>query len=203
MARIFTEFTELVDSISFEHRTVTAVTRSISGIRQSLSYGGGFWYLKCTLRNTNFETSKKIASFFNSLEGRTEVFKLYLPSHFQSMVYSDSIIIDGANQIGKNINVKGITALNQVILKQGDFVKFDNSNKIYQAREDLVSNGSGNGVLKLHMPLVGDLPNDNGNVLIHPYLLDWYVALGSDTLSWDLDYFSRSTFEIELEEVWN
>lgn len=199
----FYEFAELIDTISFKHRTASSVTRSVSGERQSFGYGGGYWALQCTFRNMNHLRGRRVAAFFSSLEGRSETFTIRLPWHLsKSSPYDGNVIIDGAGQFGKQLNVKGME-VNQKTLYKGDFIKFPNTKKIYQLAKDLESDNLGKGVLYLHMPIVGDLPNDNDSILHNPLLVEWTVALEQEEFIWDLDVFSRSAFELELGEVWN
>lgn len=184
------------------HVSNTAVSRSLSGTRQAFSYGGGYWELAVSFPPLNYEKAKVTAAFLNSLNGRAQTFRFKLPPNIVgNSDYGGSIFVKGALQVGTQINVDGM-APNQLILKTGDFIKFANADKVYQVAANLVSDSSGEGVLTLHMPVVGSLPLDNEKVVYNPHEVEFTVALSEDTTEWAIDSFVRSQWSLNLEEVW-
>jgi hypothetical protein len=198
----FPFFKELLSNIAIRHVTNAAVNRSITGNRQAFGYVGGYWELMATMARCDYDKAKQIASFINSLEGRSGTFNIVLPQRItRNSYYSGSIFVKGASQTGKAILVDGL-AVSQTILKNGDFIKFENSAKVYQLSSDLVSDSGGEGTLNLHMAIVGNLPADNEIVIHRPSEVSWTVALVENSYDWDIDYFCRSGWEIGFEEVW-
>lgn len=198
----FPFFTEKLMNVAFRHITNSSISRSISGTRQSFAYGGGYWELRASLANCDYYEAKQIAAFINSQDGRASTFTIYLPPQIAgNNNYGGDIFVKGASQTGKNILVDGMTPA-RTILKKGDFIKFANSAKVYQVSEDLISDNLGEGTLSLHTHVVGDLPSDNENIIYKSNLVSWTVALKENYYDWDLNYYARSGWEIELEEVW-
>lgn len=190
-----------IERVIFRHIVPTTVSRSISGARQGQDFGGGYWRLSVDLRPLNYREAKRVAAFYNSLNGRVDTFTYYLPDNIEtSTPYRGDIFVNGASQTGTEINVNGMIPA-RTVLHQGDFIKFENARKVYQVQEDLISDALGEGVLKLHMPIVGTLPINGESVVYRS--IPWTVALAEDTLPWDIDAFSRSRFSVELEEVWD
>lgn len=187
---------------SIKQVTNTAVSRSLSGSRQALSYGGGYWELLVSFAPLMYEQAKETAAFLNSLQGRLGTFKLKLPVNITgNSNYSGNMLVNGGSQAGTQINVNGLSP-DSVVLKAGDFIKFASSNKVYQVQKDLISDPSGDGVLDLHMPIVGSLPVDNERVLCNPLEVEFTVALTDDITEWSIDAFVRSQWSLSLEEVW-
>jgi len=178
----------------------TKISRSRAGRRQASvsSAGGGFWKFNLTLRPRERNDFDYVWAFLNKQEGRYGTFELEIPKLSSCKTgYQNSIIVQGASQSGKSINVDGM-ALSQTILKTGDFIKFTNSTKVYQLTEDLISSGGGAGTLVLHMPVV-DTPVDNEAVIFNN--VKWTVSNSSDSVEVDLDLLARNGWSLELEEV--
>ena len=193
---------DFLSEITFKHKTDSSISRSVGGARQSFGYGGGYWELNLNYAEMDIDNSKKLMSFVNGLEGSHLTFDFYLPEVFQNKLsFFSDITIKGANQIGKEIIVDGL-AVSKTILTAGHFIQFSNSNKVYQLSKDLISDSSGEGILYLHMPIVGNnLPADNSAVNYRQP--KFTLALAENTIDWSLDHFLNSTIELPCEEVWN
>lgn len=196
-------FTNRITDVSFEHVTSTLVNRSPSGYREVINYGGGYWNVNLSIRPLKRTEADIFSAFMDANLAGFYPFNIIIPKYsYSKSDYTGSILVNGVSQTGRDILVDGMTANTNGILKTGDFIKFENNNKVYRLREDLNSNVSGEGTLKLHMPIVDVSPGDNDNVIFNsvPFRLS-LSPNGTRVTEIDVNGFSSFTFS--MEEVWN
>ena len=196
----FPYFLEHLNKLGITPIINSRAERSLSGAYQSTISAGGYFVLDCELRRSTYDIAKRIAGFLMGLQGNTTTFKIELPEILiKTSLYSGNILVKGASQTGRFVNVDGLPISTNRILNTGDFIKFANSPKIYMLSKDLNSGGAGEGLLTLHTPLLGILPSDNENVVFKN--VEWTVVL-KEIVSFDVNVFMRSGWSFTLEEVW-
>lgn len=196
-------FPHLVDKVRFEHIPNTMEARAPSGFREVIDGTGGYYKIGIGVRRLRRLQADQFSAWLDSLAGVFNTFELEIPRYKNSKSnYTGNVTVNGANQVGKSINVDGLPVSQYGILKAGDFIRFANSKKVYRLSEDLDSNGVGQGVLKLHMSIVGLSPADDTNVIFRNVTFN--VALQENaTMVTDIDVFGYASFDFQLAEVWN
>jgi len=196
-------YSKYLTNISIRHEGADFINTSRSGSRIGISYGGGFWRIEAELQGMPRNIARRLFGDLNSLDGTVEPFIFRLPpAEFGSATsYNGFIQVKDASQTGKQITVQGLPINNQLILNKGDFVKFDNSNKVYLLTENLVSDSAGEGILHLNIPIVNFSPLQNE--LVQYRDVPFRVAL-LDRINLDLtnrDFIQA--LSINMREVWN
>lgn len=191
-----------IKNVTFEHITNTLISRGAAGYREAANYGGGFWSIQVSTRPLSRAYADVFSGFLDGLRGGLDIFNLTIPFYSKpKLAYSGVVLVDGASQTGRDIEVDGMPT-NTTVLRQGEFVKFENQNKIYRLREDLVSDITGAGTLKLHMDIVSTIPGNDDNVVFNnvPFRVSISDAGNRAT---EIDVNGYTSFTFELEEVWN
>ena len=98
------------------------------------------WLLDFTTRLLNHVQSRELTAFLDSLDGQYYTFTLPCPLPFLGSTSSFAIASDTA--VGLNsVSVKGLSANSERGLMAGDYIKFDNHDKVYKITETVTSSG--------------------------------------------------------------
>lgn len=187
-----------ITGVNITGKYKTIVQRAQNGARLADAYGGGYWVVDIDLAKKNRIEHDEINGFLNRMRGRKETFLLQIPYYCNNKaLYFGNILVNGGSQTGAFVSVNGMSA-NTTILKQGDFIKFNNHDKVYIVTEDLVSNAGGEGELYLAPNLISS-PSDNSSVIINN--VQFRVANASDDIVLNLDANKRAAWSISLEEA--
>lgn len=181
----------------------TYIQRSESGMREVSGGLGNYFVITLEFGPLEFTAAKEFYGWVNSLQGRLYTFPLVIPHICDSKSTTDNLIlVNGADQTSKQVNVDGLTPNEKGILRQGDFVQFGTSSKkVYTLAKDLNSDSLGEGVLYLNSLILGNSTNDNEQVIFRN--VQFTVALKEDFQVWSINAFMRTNFSLQLEEVWN
>ena len=143
------------------------------------------------------ETFAPLWAFINAQAGRAGSFDFVLPQHAPLGAWAGSPVVDGAEQTGNTVQLKGFTPSQTEVAKAGDFVRFAGSYKTYQVTADASSDGSGNAEIVLNAPLVAS-PADEAVVSTDRQMR---CALADDNADVDLDTSLLYRFKVQLLEV--
>ena len=192
----------IADPLTIVAEHATAVNRSVNGARQAVSYGGGYWKISFSLNFLNQNQADTVTAFFRKQQGKLGTFDFELPFFLASQItHTGQIFVKGANQTGTQITVDNLPVSKNRILAEETYIQFQNSKKVYALTEPLNSDTNGEGILYLNFPLMGIMPVDNEEVIYRAPVFT--VALDTDSFVRSYDGNLRSSFEIELVEVWN
>lgn len=157
----------IVDS-SFRLQRVVSESQSVfTGATQVYQHQGEWWEGEVTFRTMRRADAGLVQSFLAQLRGKKGTFLYGDPDALALglMGAGGTITVNGAGQTGNSLNVDGMTP-STTILKAGDYFQLGtgSSAKLYMCTEDLVSNGSGVGVLNFE-PRLKVSPIDNQSVI--------------------------------------
>lgn len=157
----------VVDS-SFRLVRVVSESQSIfTGASQVYQHQGEWWEGEVTFRTMRRADAALVQSFLAQLRGKYGTFLYGDPDALALGLLGagGTINVNGAGQTGNSLNVDGMTN-STTILRAGDYFQIGTGSaaKLYMCTEDLVSNGSGVGVLNFE-PRLKVSPADNASVI--------------------------------------
>lgn len=101
-----------------------------------------------------------------ALRGNVNPVFFLLPAYSRQGVITTQLVqVDGADQLGTSINVKGLPISTNSCFAPMDLVRFSNSQKVYAITEAVNSNAAGKGTLKLSSTLV--VPSTNNEIVCY------------------------------------
>lgn len=115
------------------------------------------WWIDFTTRLLNHRQARELSAFLDSLDGRYNTFTLPCPLPYLGK--STSFITDGTSYAGSDtIDVTGLLSNQSEVLVIGDYITFDNHDKVYKIKETIDSSVAGSGVMKIYPNLFTDVP---------------------------------------------
>lgn len=192
-----------IKSSSF--RLMSSVMSQISpftGQEQVYKNQGEWWESELTFVPTSRLNARLIQAFLAELNGKFGTFLYGDPDAIAlgRMGVGGTVLVNGANQTGKSLNVDGMTLSTNNILMAGDYFQLGTgiNSRLYMATKPLNSNGSGQGVLEFTPPLRAS-PADNQSVIVNsPRGL---FRLSENAAQWDADQSNVYNISIAIREA--
>ena len=132
------------------------ITRSLSGRETRNLATGPFFTLIYTFSNLNETERRLISGHIANANGQLQTFNVNLPDGLKTTTGDATGTIDVASNASAGAVSIDYTASVATIFKAGDFIKFDNHEKLYEVTEDSTTLGS-NGTVKIFPPLRTDI----------------------------------------------
>ena len=182
--------------------TPANVTNSLSGKSFRVAYGAQFYQANLTYANMTLRTMRPLQGFMAQAFGPTFSFEIVFPEvSFSTSLNPPSSTCRTNGAVSKG--VKSVTLENcgasKEVLNGGDYFKFDNHSKVYQATNQCLSDGSGNATLFFAGSLVEDVP-DNTDLTISA--VPFTMILDSNDNATRTGVGGISTFNVKMREVW-
>lgn len=159
----------------------TFVSRAHSMKTQRRQRGAGVqrWKVTCTYGTMEPSTYADLWGFLVALRGQYTPFTITLPSGIWPRgTWGGTPLVNGAVSAGaSSIAIDGLTPNITGIGKRGDFLKLQNSTKIYMVPADFDSNGSGQATVPIFPNLLASVA-DNETVTVSSIPMN--VILTSD-----------------------
>ena len=134
----------------------TLVSTSQSLKQQVRSRGGQRWKIELGYQNLPRASSEAFEAFVMALRGQYNTCTLVVPgaSDAPQGTWPGSPVLNGANQSGRSILLRGFTAGQTGVAKAGDYVTFAGDLKVYKVVADANSDGSGLATLSIEPALM-------------------------------------------------
>jgi hypothetical protein len=135
------------------------VSRARSGKRQSRRKGTLIWMMSATWPVMSFAEWVPMIAFAVAQDGQFGTFQYVFPGVPGSGLaangtWAGTPVVDGANQIGTALNIRGLTPSAAGIAKAGDVFKPAGSTKVYMIVADANADGAGKAALAIRGPLI-------------------------------------------------
>ena len=168
------------------------VTEARNGRRQVRSIGAQQWQFTASYNALTRSEFMPVYAFCVSQGGQLGVFSVTPPVISSSSGNpSGNMLSAGIHSAGDStISVDGFSGT----IKAGDFVKFNNHDKVYMIKSDL----TGAGVLNIEPSLREDLPD---NTLVTYNNVPFLMRLDNDIQEFDLSGYDNYGFEVDLIEA--
>lgn len=190
------------NSVEVKPITPTISTQTFSGKTRRTGYGGQYYELSLKYAPMRSLDARPIQGFIAQAYGPQLSFEMILPE----ISYSASInpptttprtsasLAAGA----KTVTITNCGA-NKTVLVGGDFFKFANHSKIYQATNTITSDASGNATLFFAGSAVSAVPNTTNLIITN---VPFTVILAEPAQTYSVGVGGLTTMNITVREVW-
>ena len=129
------------------------------------AHPGGYWSFNGTWRNVRYAQARDLLAFLLNLDGPAGEFKMWDSTHTQFGDWAGSIVVDGDNQTGRLLSVRGATP-GALIAPKSD--RFEVDDYMYQLREDAVADAQGKCDLRFWPELIVSPADGAGLITTNP-----------------------------------
>lgn len=190
------------NAVGFQANTPTLATTTFSGKTRRTTYGHQFYEWEVKYPQLVDRQAGIVLGFLAQTYGPALSFEITLPEISYSKSNnppSSTPATNGSVNAGvKQVDLTNCGA-NKEVLYVGDFFKFDNHSKVYQAVATCTSDGSGNATLYFAGSLVNAVPSGTDlTVTAVPFTA---IAL-SEAQQFDVGVGGMTTMSIKMREVW-
>lgn len=180
------------------------VSRARSGKRQSRRKGSRIWIVSASWPVMTKDEWAPMFAFAMSQGGQFGSFTWVIPSIPGSGIaargtWLGSPVVDGASQTGSTLNIKGLTATQTGIAKEGDVFKVSGSTKVYMVTADANSDGAGKAALSISGPLITS-PADAEALTVAS--VPFTLAFSDDQQSLSLMIMAKGGITLNFVESW-
>lgn len=182
--------------------TPTQTTQSFSGKTRRTGYGGQFYEARLQYAPMTPLQHRPIQGFIAQAYGPQLSFEIVLPEvSYSASENPPSTTPSVAGGLSKGAKTVGITncGANKTVLVGGDFFKFNDHSKVYQATNTIVSDGSGNATLYFAGSAVQDIA---GGVGLTITAVPFTMILTQNNQSYITGSAGIANFQVEMREVW-
>jgi hypothetical protein len=203
MADITSQFpnTPAFQTVDFKVITPTITSETTSGKKRRVGQGISFYSWTAKYSPLTPRDAGPIIGFIRFAEGPLYSFEVVLPeiSFTKCFAVAANVATTASIGIGAvNVTISTST-INSEVLRAGDYFKFNNHSKVYQAVLNCNSNGSGAATLFFASPTVSNVTSGTGltinsvpfTAIIDSTEQDITVGLGGMT-----------EVEVKMREVW-
>ena len=179
------------DQVTLGHKLSIASAQALSGRQQSQRRGPYLYAFTLEMNNMSILSDRYhlINSDLREINYGVDTSIVTIPHGIIPDVrgsFDGSPIVNGASQTGRTIQMNGFGSSKTNVVRDGDFLKFSNSSKVFQAVGDydsnsvgeIIASGTTNKGLVLNTPVVvspvsGSSLNTGGNVSFKLYLVNY------------------------------
>ena len=142
-------------------------TSPFTQVKQSINRPGTKWIAELEFSLLNIQDEDTLAAFTDDMQGQAHAVKLF--DHARPGVRPlGSPVVAAANQTGRSLQTRG-WAPSATVLKKGQL--FNIGHELKRARQDILSDASGNALLKFNPPLRKSPALNTGIGTERPYML--------------------------------
>lgn len=204
MADITTRYpsTPVFQTVDFKITTPTITSETNSGKRRRVGQGTSYYSWTAKYAPLTPREAGPIIGFVRYAEGPLYSFEIILPQISYTTAYNQpaNTFVTSSNIAVGSANVKLINcSVNREILGAGDFFKFDNHSKVYQAVIACNSDGSGNATLQFASPTVS---NVSAGTKLTITAVPFTATLDGQEQDINFSYGGITTLEVKMREVW-
>lgn len=188
-------------AVDFIVNTPTIVSETNSGKLRRVGQGISFYSWTVKYPPVTPRALGTIQGFIAQTQGPLYSFEIVLPEISYSKTINQSVAPTTSANISAgavNVTVTGCTVTSEV-LRAGDFFKFDNHSKVYQATVNCNSDSNGNATLYFSGPTVSSV-TAGANVTITAVPFTAVIEDGEQTTSIGSGGFG--SLELSMREVW-
>lgn len=203
MADITSQFpsTPSFQAVDFKVVTPTITSETIGGKKRRVGQGISFYTWTAKYPPLTPRDAGPIIGFIRFAEGPLYSFEIVLPE----ISFTKCFAVAGNVAITSNIGVGAVnvtistSSLNSEVLRAGDYFKFNNHSKVYQAVLNCNSNGSGVATLYFASPTVSNVTTGTGLTINS---VPFTAIVDSTEQDITVGFGGMTEVEVKMREVW-
>jgi len=191
-------------SVSIEQPTLVSTTNALTSQRRSL--GAHRIQLEYTYPPMDADEMQPFIAFFNAMQGQAKAFKLNVPKELinDSTHIADSTVKDVTTSYGvgsREVIVDNFGNNLTTAIKAGNFIQFDNHDKIYVVAADGGSHTDGTCRIRFEPGLLTAITSDES---LNRFSDDipLHAIFASSTIEFDVNSALLYGFKINFIEQW-
>jgi hypothetical protein len=192
------------NAVSFQVNTPSLATTTFSGKSRRIAFGHQFYDWEVKYPSLTDRQAGIVEGFLAQTYGPSLSFEIILPEISYTKSNNPPSTTPAVNNTGgyakgqKSVVLDNCGA-NKQVLYVGDYFKFNNHSKVYQAVATCESDGSGNATLFFAGSLVEDVPNNTDLTLTAvPFTA---IAL-NDVQKFDVGIGGITSISVKMRETW-
>lgn len=204
MADLATQYptTPGFNAVSFQVNTPSLATTTFSGKSRRVAFGHQFYEWEVKYPSLTDRQAGIVEGFLAQTYGPSLSFEIILPEISYSKSDNPPSTTPATNG-STNKGAKTVTltncGANKQVLYVGDYFKFDNHSKVYQAVATCESDGSGNATLSFAGSLVSNVPDSTDlTITAVPFTA---IAL-NDAQKFDVGIGGMTSISVKMRETW-
>jgi hypothetical protein len=203
MADITTAFpnTPSFQTVDFKVITPTITSETASGKKRRVGQGISFYTWTAKYPPLTPRDAGPIIGFIRFAEGPLYSFEVVLPeiSFTKCFAVAANVATTASIEIGAvNVTISTST-INSEVLRAGDYFKFNNHSKVYQAVLNCNSNGSGAATLFFASPTVSNVSSGTGLTINS---VPFTAIIDSTEQDITVGFGGMTELEVQMREVW-
>ena len=191
-------------SVAIEQPTLTSTTNALTTQRRTL--GVHRISLEYTYPPMSADEMQPFIGFFNAMQGQTKAFNLKVP---KELINDSTHIADGSTHTSTGsygVGVREVTVDNfgnnlTTAIKGGNFIQFNNHDKIYVVAADGGSDGSGNCKIRFEPALLTAITSSH-TLNSFDEDIPLHAIFASSTIEFDVNSALLYGFKIKFIEQW-
>lgn len=191
-------------TVTIKNNQPNLVTITTSGRRQVKSQQTQYWSFEAKYPPLKRDDFGKVAGFLTKARGATNEFTIILPeySFTNGALTTQSPIVNNSGGYSAGTTAIALSIPGAVsttgALKAGDFIKFNDHNKVYMVVEDLDTDGSAEGTVTIEPPLVASVTNSEAVAYTN---VEFTVFLDEDVQEYNTGLANIVEYEVSFREV--
>lgn len=190
------------NAVSFQVNTPSLATTTFSGKTRRTAFGHQYYQWTVNYAPLTPREAGAVEAFLAQTFGPSLSFEITLPEISYSKSNNPPTTTPqtsaGASKGAKQVTITNCGA-NKEVLFAGDFFKFANHSKVYQATSTCTSDGSGNATLYFAGSLVSDVTNGTSlTITAVPFTA---IAL-NNAQKFDVGIGGMTSISVEMRETW-
>lgn len=203
MADITSQFpnTPSFQTVDFKVITPTITSETTSGKKRRVGQGISFYTWTAKYAPLTPRDAGPIIGFIRFAEGPLYSFEVVLPEISFTKCFAVAANVAITSNIGVGaVNVTiSTSSINSEVLRAGDYFKFNNHSKVYQAVLNCNSNGSGVATLFFASPTVSNVSSGTGLTINN---VPFTAIIDSTEQDVTVGFGGMTEVEVKMREVW-
>jgi hypothetical protein len=192
-------------AINFRINTPTITSETTSGKIRRVGQGHSFYTFEVKYPSLTASQLGEVTGFVATAMGPMFSFEIVLPELSNSKAAA-AATANNVCTVSQTVNpgdryvVLSNCPTDTMILRAGDFFRFNTHSKVYMATQDIISGGAGTANLSFSGHAVTSVPA--GTKLWLTNGVPFTVILDSPEQTFDVSYGGISTLSLSMREVW-
>lgn len=190
------------NAVSISTNTPTLATETFSGKTRRVGQGHTFYSWQVKYPTVTDRDAGLVEGFLAQTFGSLLSFEIVLPEVSYSKSNnppSTTPATTTSYAAGAKSVVLDNCGANKEVLFSGDYFKFDNHSKVYQAVQTCTSDASGNATLYFAGSLVESVPNDTDLTIT---AVPFTAILANDVQKFDVGIGGLTNITVDMRETW-
>ena len=192
-------------AINFKINTPTITSETTSGKIRRVGQGHSFYTFEVKYPALTASQLGEVMGFVSQAQGPLFSFEIVLPeisnSKANAAIQANNVCtVSTPITAGDKYCVISNCPTDTMILRAGDFFRFNTHSKVYMATQDIISGGAGTANLSFSGHAVSNVAAGTKIWLTND--VPFTVILDSPEQSFDMSYGGISTLSLSMREVW-